>query len=1473
MEVFFMTSIAISIAFPTDHLRPQGTRDGDIGKTISEALKEPVQDGGRLKELRAYVEAQGTPLVERRYADQLVSIPETTNEAILTLQQRGGIVIPDGRDWIERVRRHYDEIGRIFDPMIFTLIIGNLLTSRPSQGSYEEYFKVLFEALGNAISHGNPKGAYGQGVIVTWHVEQEKVTFKIYDEASGIKDPNTPLLLEYPPRIEVGASPKSPNWLEDIFDFNHGHGTKTFDVFGYQASGRRLLDSSNRVFGTEITLTKTFSPSPPQAARDGAKRGESELPPPYSDFVNPHFSVKRLLTNSDILLIHLRNLKREKRPDLSPSSFSVLAAKTIVQILKLVEKREPANGEALSQIGELGGFVEDEAYPGVVRRIFGNYTIPRDIQGVQAFEITARMTGDREDAEDASESIRMLREKLAALNQEDAQDGGRKVPVQVVGMIGVGRHGKRLLNTLLHEIPHTTVQEIHAVARSNYEDVKEEFGHYPSLTLQQGEGEVILTDEKVQAVVIATPAETHYTMVKHALQAGKHVFVEKPFTLTPYEAQELTSLAQSKNLTLMVGHTLLYAPLFQKLKAIVDRGDLGPVQSIETLFLNPYRPEIDYSSSAFEDLGYHDLYMVGHLLDTSQAPKVLDVARSETGETVTAEFLYGWTPVTIQVSREHEGEMIRTVKVSGEHLTAIFDHQDPNRIVIRPTTEVFSEEVLKRLQTEVEVAGELERPLGPELRAFIESINTQTPSLSDAISATHIVQTVTAVEQFARDGAKRYSDAFLQTLSDQENELLSIGFQQNFQQYRTLGRRHYLLSDPFLFDLSEEGLDTPEVRQIISELRSKKTPLRLADLFYVIETIRRAMVRQDPARALRAHQFADWAIRGYITSLNHPNQKGLRDVLLRASQFDPSLTRLLETLLEQTSERLSHNNAALSSFIAALNYFYFIPHGFYLMDSGIGKKTYHTRTPEDLMLYDVIETSTEKLGEDFVQRIVIDHPDTTLRVPAGVSSAHSNHIIITRNSHLASAERFFQILSGEKEYTFLFTPPSHWPKGGERVFQDVATKILRRNYGGVRSTSDFVGQTERRTWEHEIIHKIIQLGLLPELHDYIDDELRQDGFTYPWELTRPGGSRKLVGLFAYLLNPEYTDDLFYGIIEKRMRDLLALAYDQGWMEEPLGRKDLTNPFNAAQALQALGNLPEGKIVELNRELLSRDAPRFLVLMDSLSNTTAQDGGNREEAFERKRRQIEHDAAQDPLPLIIEVKQEMRAAKEKLREPIGAQRAQLEAALIMVETAEKIIRDIPDRIAEAAQHEVLDKNQQLGIRDMYRRVALSHLSDALENARRVDPLIGLPQAWAPGQTLIFKEGVGIVAIGEKNPENEIPIMIVSLTKMNPRWTDRVYDLLRANTAPLTPRWLSFFDDVRLWINEGDIEEVPQQEKLVRMIRNYNFTSEDVKTMEGIFSQLISGEDPSTRARDGGFRKISPSVIEWYGHGPSILHGSI
>ena len=142
--------------------------------------------------------------------------------------------------------------------------------------------------------------------------------------------------------------------------------------------------------------------------------------------------------------------------------------------------------------------------------------------------------------------------------------------MKTVALVGYGYWGPNLLRNYV-ELQGAWVQW---VCDSDPEALKRVAARYPSVPCTSDYQEV-LADAKVDAVIIATPISTHFSLAKQALLAGKHVFVEKPMTGSTVEAVELAALAKERGLTLMVGHTFVFSPPVRMVKQIIELGRAG----------------------------------------------------------------------------------------------------------------------------------------------------------------------------------------------------------------------------------------------------------------------------------------------------------------------------------------------------------------------------------------------------------------------------------------------------------------------------------------------------------------------------------------------------------------------------------------------------------------------------------------------------------------------------------------------------------------------------------------------------------------------------------------------------------------------------------------------------------------------------------------------------------------------------------
>jgi predicted dehydrogenase len=124
--------------------------------------------------------------------------------------------------------------------------------------------------------------------------------------------------------------------------------------------------------------------------------------------------------------------------------------------------------------------------------------------------------------------------------------------------------------------------------------------------------EMVLHSPEIDIVAIVTPVMTHYELAKAALENGKHIFVEKPFTLNSRQAEELIEIADRKHLKIMVDHTFLFTGAVRKIKQLVDSGELGDLYYYDTMRVN--LGLFQHDVNVVWDLAPHDLAIMDYVL-------------------------------------------------------------------------------------------------------------------------------------------------------------------------------------------------------------------------------------------------------------------------------------------------------------------------------------------------------------------------------------------------------------------------------------------------------------------------------------------------------------------------------------------------------------------------------------------------------------------------------------------------------------------------------------------------------------------------------------------------------------------------------------------------------------------------------------------------------------------------------------------
>lgn len=175
------------------------------------------------------------------------------------------------------------------------------------------------------------------------------------------------------------------------------------------------------------------------------------------------------------------------------------------------------------------------------------------------------------------------------------------------GVIGYGYWGPNIVRNL-HGLESAQVV---AVCDKNPSALKRVKQSYPGVEVSENSSE-ILNSPGVDAIAIVTPVWAHFSLAKAALENGKHVFVEKPFTSNTKQADELIALAEKKHLTIMVDHTFLFTGAVRKIRQLVEDGTLGPLYYYDSTRVN--LGLFQHDVNVLWDLAPHDLSIMDYLI-------------------------------------------------------------------------------------------------------------------------------------------------------------------------------------------------------------------------------------------------------------------------------------------------------------------------------------------------------------------------------------------------------------------------------------------------------------------------------------------------------------------------------------------------------------------------------------------------------------------------------------------------------------------------------------------------------------------------------------------------------------------------------------------------------------------------------------------------------------------------------------------
>jgi predicted dehydrogenase len=181
-----------------------------------------------------------------------------------------------------------------------------------------------------------------------------------------------------------------------------------------------------------------------------------------------------------------------------------------------------------------------------------------------------------------------------------------------VGIIGYGYWGPNIVRSF-HGLANCKVV---AVCDANPTAITRVLALYPGVEVTS-DARDMFTSKRIDAIAVVTPVTTHYELARLCLENGKHVFIEKPFTATTAQAEEIITLAEQKHLKIMVDHTFLFTGAVRKMKELIDQRVLGALYYYDSVRVNlgPFRHDVN----VIWDLAPHDLSIMDYLIEERPA--------------------------------------------------------------------------------------------------------------------------------------------------------------------------------------------------------------------------------------------------------------------------------------------------------------------------------------------------------------------------------------------------------------------------------------------------------------------------------------------------------------------------------------------------------------------------------------------------------------------------------------------------------------------------------------------------------------------------------------------------------------------------------------------------------------------------------------------------------------------------------------
>src|SRR3984957_10503443 len=312
-----------------------------------------------------------------------------------------------------------------------------------------------------------------------------------------------------------------------------------------------------------------------------------------------------------------------------------------------------------------------------------------------------------------------------------------------VAVVGCGYWGKNLVRNF-HQLGRLRV--ICDVDQIQLEKLQQQYDGVDISTSYED----VLQRQDIEGIVIAAPAEQHYSLAKRALEMGKDVFVEKPLALNVTHAEELTQIARKSGNVLMVGHLLQYHPAITKLKSLVQEGALGRVQYIYSSRLN--FGKLRTEENILWSFAPHDisaiLYLLGEEPTTVAAHGGNYLNANVADVTLTSCSFASGATAHIFVSWLHPFKEQKLVVVGDRQMAVFDDMQTDRKLVLYPHKIEWLDRlpIAKRSEGQVVPLPPLE-PLRLECLHFLECISTRQTPNTDGNNGVRVLRILNASER------------------------------------------------------------------------------------------------------------------------------------------------------------------------------------------------------------------------------------------------------------------------------------------------------------------------------------------------------------------------------------------------------------------------------------------------------------------------------------------------------------------------------------------------------------------------------------------------------------------------------------------------------------------------------------------------------------------------------------------------------